>query len=208
MRFPKQVDTSVRGRMTDAVKAYQGDAFLSAISLALTIPDICGERSYPDESVGSRYEKWFNKYVAHNYLGPDATDDMNEVSTASNCSERAETVPECCYFSGGDCYQLRCVYLHEGSNAPHTDRKKTIYNVIQFRVFDDSGNCDHTGSLEESSDGEIFRQIDLDLCKFIECMDAGVDSFLCDHPDMNEDRGSESFFYRPVLDFRNCDITS
>lgn len=61
MRFPKQVDTSVRGRMTDAVKAYQGDAFLSAISLALTIPDICGERSYPDESVGSRYEKWIQQ---------------------------------------------------------------------------------------------------------------------------------------------------
>lgn len=208
MLFPKQVDTSVRGRMADVVKAYQSDAFLSAISLALTIPDICGERLYPDDKVGPRYEKWFDEYVAPFYPDKRASCDAGEAGTPFGSSARVEAASRCYYFSGSDCHQLRCVYLHEGSNAPHIERGKTAYNVIQFRVFEGAGNCDHIGNLEESSDGEIFRQIDLDLRKFIESLDAGVEAFLHEHPEMNEDKGSESFFYRPILDFRNRNTAS
>ena len=40
MIFPKRIDTSITGRIVDIRKAFNADAYLSAISLALTIPVI------------------------------------------------------------------------------------------------------------------------------------------------------------------------
>lgn len=192
MRYPIRVDTSIRGRMDDVVKAFRAEAFLSAISLALTIPDICGKRLYPHEKKpGSRYVKWFDEYVASNYPG--------------SCVPGKESSGPYC-FSGSDCYQLRCVYLHEGSNAPHPDnidKGRTVYNVIQFRV----GGCNHIGYLDEFPSGKVFRQVDLDLLQFIENLQDGVDAFLEDHPEMNDDDGSDSFLYCPISDFRDHDET-
>lgn len=210
MYFPMQVDTSIRGRMADIKRAFEADAFLSAIALALTIPDMCGKRLYPDERKSSdRYIRWFDEYMAPNY--PDVcTGEADEVIACSDASAQYGTIPGRYYFSGNDCYQLRCVYLHEGSNAPHCEsieKGKTVYNVIQFRVFDPPGNCDHVGYLEESPNGDRFRQVDLDLHKFLEYLDIGVEAFLREYPEMDEDKGSESFFYRPVLDFRTHEAT-
>lgn len=36
---------------------------LSALALALTLPDTCGKAEYPDETNGVRYKKWCNQYV-------------------------------------------------------------------------------------------------------------------------------------------------
>lgn len=38
--------------------------YLSALALALTLPDTCGKAEYPDESYTSkRYKQWCNRYV-------------------------------------------------------------------------------------------------------------------------------------------------
>ena len=61
MIFPKRIDTSITGRIVDIRKAFNADAFLSAISLALTIPDVCGSRLHPDMYVHERYVAWFDE---------------------------------------------------------------------------------------------------------------------------------------------------
>ncbi len=194
MIIPKQVDTSLMGRVEDLEKAFDAGAYLSAISLALTIPDVCGDRLYPERKKESRrrYVDWFNEYVAFNYLD-EASPSVNGEMTASRY-----------YFGGEDCYQLRCVYLHQGINATEPKPAKTLYNLIQFRVFSaGSGDCDHIGKTTVDATGEVTRQVDLDLRKFICCIDAGVRQFLEEHPEMNADNGSDSFLYVPVLDFEN-----
>lgn len=55
MIFPKRIDTSITGRIVDIRKAFNADAYLSAISLALTIPGVCGSRLHPDMYVRERY---------------------------------------------------------------------------------------------------------------------------------------------------------
>lgn len=192
MIFPKAIDTSLMGRMADIEKAFDAGAYLSAISLALTIPDVCGNRLYPGISSRRRYADWFNAYVAQNYL--------DETSLETN----GKMVASKYYFDGDDCYQLRCVYLHEGTNAPDLGKGKTLYNVIQFRVFEDGpGTCDHIGKCWNDSSDEVFRQVDIDLRRFIRCLKAGVERFVDEQPGANADNGSDSFFYRPVLDFMN-----
>lgn len=192
MIFPKRIDTSITGRIVDIRKAFNAEAYLSAISLALTIPDVCGSRLHPDMYVHERYVAWFDKYIAQAYL--------DEATLVVD----GELVDPRYYFDGEDCYQLRCAYLHQGVNAPDRTKEKTVYNVIQFRVFEDeTGSCDHVGSISGGSANRIFRRVDLDLRKFIHYLDQGVAHFLKDHPSMNADNGSDSCLYAPIQDFKN-----
>lgn len=189
MGFPKKVGASIAEKAEDMMRAYRAEAFHSAISMALALPDICGAALYPGEKSGARYAKWFDEYVAFNYPSQD-----QETAT---------------YFNGNDCYQLRCVYLHEGINAPHIERGRTVYNMIQFRLFNESAaRCDHLGCLEQEDANETvaFQPLDLDLRKFIESIKTGVFRFIDEHPDLNSPsplKEPESVFYCPILDFRN-----
>ena len=192
MIFPKRIDTSITGRIVDIRKAFNAEAYLSAISLALTIPDVCGSRLHHNMYVRERYVDWFDKYIAQAYL--------DETTLVVD----GELVDPRYYFDGEDCYQLRCAYLHQGVNAPDRTKEKTVYNVIQFRVFEDeTGSCGDIGSISGGSADEIFRQVDLDLRKFIHYLDQGVAHFLKDHPSMNADNGSDSCLYAPIQDFKN-----
>lgn len=193
--FPIKVDDSLQGRARDAIKAFESGAYISALSLALALPDICASRLYPNLKCGERYAWWFNEYVSSNYC--------NEASEENVDSES--------YFDGDDCYRLRCVFLHEGINALDVSRNKTAYNVAQFRIFRHSEiSCDHIG--EQTAEGKemSFRQVDLDLAKFIRAIQAGVDRFARDFPECNERRpieGPDSVFYNPILDFSNLGDT-
>lgn len=44
-------------------KSIDNECFIAALTLALTIPDICGKAEYPDVNITERYIKWYNMYV-------------------------------------------------------------------------------------------------------------------------------------------------
>lgn len=194
MSFPIKVDSTLRDKMADVERAFNARAYFSAIALSLTLPDVCGCFLFPNEGVGERYAKWFDSYVAWHYI------------VGTNVTDGAKVQGTQYYFSGTDCYQLRCVYLHEGSNAPHVEHGKTIYNAIQFRIFDGEQSCDHIGEIKgdisENGCGTNFRQVDLDLKKFIGAMDTGISKFLDEYPDANDSFAIDSILYTPILDFR------
>lgn len=92
-------------KIEDIEKALEAKAYLSALALALTLPDICGKIAYPDPKigVGQRYTTWFDEYI---------TDDSpNEIANYP-------------IFDGEKCYKLRCAFLHEGSIKGITDVDK------------------------------------------------------------------------------------
>lgn len=195
MFFPSIVDDSLVGRSADALRAFESGAYISALCMSLTLPDICASRAHPFEKCGKRYAWWFDKYVAMNYMNDERNVDGDG-----------------CYFSGSDCYQLRCVFLHEGINAPHIERRKTIYNVAQFRIFDHSSSsgCDHVSWLQDN-DGHSFNQVDLDLCKFVHVIKEGVNRFVDEYPKCNvisPIKGSKCIFYKPLLIFQHADKRS
>lgn len=80
--------------INDIRKALDNDCWYSALALALTLPDICGEIEFKQfHSVGKRYREWYLKYIQKKgyYTAPNNKDIL---------------------FTSEECYQLRCSFLH------------------------------------------------------------------------------------------------
>lgn len=80
----------------------------AAITLALTLPDICGSIDNPGKNNSQlRYAAWFEKWVGNKYK-----------------IELGET--KHVFMTGNDCYALRCAILHQGVDdlAGHKAREK------------------------------------------------------------------------------------
>lgn len=94
----------------------QNKCFFAALSLALTLPDICGMAEFPDKSVGGRYIEWYDKYLGmymlrgKNHVGGDNP-----------------------WLSGEVVYNLRNTYLHQGSpNVIGTKVKESANQIDRF----------------------------------------------------------------------------
>lgn len=86
----------------DINTALENGAYLSALSLALTLPDVCGKAEYPTEkNNGKRYKDWYDKYI-----GQYETDGQTD----------------CPYLSGEVVYSLRNHFLHQ--TTPNIDKGK------------------------------------------------------------------------------------
>lgn len=71
--------------------------WVSALALALTLPDICAKLETPDvRRSGVRYERWFDEYMTPRYT--------------RQCGGEMHR-----FLGGADCYALRCAYVHQGS---------------------------------------------------------------------------------------------
>jgi len=79
----------------------------SALGMALTLPDICGNIAYPKTGTAFHYKKWFDEYVLPN--------------SAIRSDDGFLSV------NGEVCYKLRCAYLHSGSfDLGNADAVKNI----------------------------------------------------------------------------------
>ena len=92
--------------INDINKALDAEAYMAALSLVLTLPDICAKAEYGDK-IGkkNRYIKWYDEYIGQYMKAP---------------TEPGETIMP--YLSGEVVYQLRCSVLHQG--APNIDSTK------------------------------------------------------------------------------------
>ena len=53
----------MKDKIKDIRNALDNGCYLSALSLTLTIPDICGRIQYPGEKNGKVYIKWFDEFI-------------------------------------------------------------------------------------------------------------------------------------------------
>jgi hypothetical protein len=84
-------------------KALESKVYIPALTLALTIPDAYGQIEYPNESVGERYQQWFDRFCSF--------------SSAGGVHKDSDIL----YFDGLTCYKLRCELLHSGDVAIKTE---------------------------------------------------------------------------------------
>ena len=87
--------------------------YMAGLTLALTLPDICGKAYYPTLTPSERYVNWFNEYIGQ-----------------YEQSKRGKEigVP---YLSGELVYSLRNSILHQGN--PNIDGKKL--DIIYFELL-------------------------------------------------------------------------
>ena len=95
-------------------KALDNDCFFSALSLALTLPDICGKAKYPTDGNKKRYIAWYDEYVG----------------AYEQCPGEEGEMP---YLSGEVVYQLRCSFLHQGN--PNIDKGKINEECCKIDKF-------------------------------------------------------------------------
>lgn len=90
--------------LNEIKQSIDNECFIAALTLALTLPDICGKAEYPNDSIAGRYIKWYNTYVGQ-YERPS--------------DPYGSDMP---YTSGELIYNLRNSVLHQGT--PNVDAKK------------------------------------------------------------------------------------
>ncbi|SNU08207.1 hypothetical protein SAMN06297422_11646 [Lachnospiraceae bacterium] len=91
----------------DIRKSLENECYYSSLSLALMLPDICGMVEYPNKDVGERYIKWCDTFLCP-FLYGDGNKGM----------------------SGETIYNLRNVYMHQGSFKLDSGKVKNKENRI------------------------------------------------------------------------------
>ena len=88
-------------RLVDDInRALDNNAYFAALSLVLTLPDICGKAKYPSESsTKKRYIDWYDEFVG-----------QYEQCPCDDC--RRANMP---YLNGEIVYSLRNSMLHQGT---------------------------------------------------------------------------------------------
>jgi hypothetical protein len=86
-------------RFTEAIRAaIQAQNWHGALTLALTMPDVCDKLENPSRNnIGAGYTAWFERWIAPEYTLP------LQLSTGPRV-----------LLSGRDCWALRCKCIHEG----------------------------------------------------------------------------------------------
>lgn len=106
----------IKRLIDDVSKALDAEAYIAALSLVLTLPDICAKAEYGDSLRNKeRYIKWFDKYIGQYEKAP--------------IKEGEVEMP---YLSGEVVYQLRCSVLHQGNPNIESDKIKDEACKIDF----------------------------------------------------------------------------
>lgn len=82
-------------------KSIENECYLGALTMALTLPDMCGKAEYPTLGVKARYTQWYEEYIGKYYREMSRSDDPE--------------VADLPYISGELIYALRCDLLHSGT---------------------------------------------------------------------------------------------
>lgn len=96
--------------INECEQALEYELYLAALTLALTLPDICAKAEYPTLRNKERYVNWCKKHIEPYEKSPN--DDMP-------------------YLSGEVLYSLRCSMLHQGT--PNVEKDKC--NIEKFQLI-------------------------------------------------------------------------
>ena len=121
-------------------KSLDNNLYLAALSLVLTIPDICGKAEFPnlEKQTKKRYIKWFDEHIGQYEEDPDDVD------------------IKCPHLSGEVIYSLRNSVLHQGTpnldkDEIHNEDNKIDRFVLikepknEFGIYSDSSSCSPEG---------------------------------------------------------------
>ena len=103
-------------RFTKAVRAAaEAENWYAALSMALSLPDVCGRLEQPALGSKARYVAWFQRWVEPNYTSRVGYPGTLHV-----------------FLCGEDCYALRCSYHHEGGGNIEEQRARKALHDFHF----------------------------------------------------------------------------
>lgn len=133
--------------LSNAVRQAVGQRnWYGALSVALTLPDICARIEEPPTN-RSRYVDWCDRYLTPRYT--------HFVGGQSHT-----------FLTGTDCYALRCAVLHEGRDDIASQRARKALEKFTFIEPPSSGSI-HMNQINQ----HLQLQVDLfclDICSSVE----------------------------------------
>ena len=118
MQFQSRYKDIFLARINDIEFCLEQEHYMAALSLALTLPDICGKAEYPSDGTTSRYIKWFNQFITQ---------------YKKSTSPYSDDMP---YLSGETVYNLRNEFLHSGNpNVVKKQIKEELCKVDKFELI-------------------------------------------------------------------------
>lgn len=92
-------------------KAFDAGLLLAALTLVVTIPDVCANID------GTDYRKWCMKYLGLSNDGRKMTNERKSEKRLDEIKEGFKTIESRGIFTASDLYQLRCAVVHAGSSV-------------------------------------------------------------------------------------------
>lgn len=133
----------------DINKALEAEAYMAALSLVLTLPDICAKAEY-GKTGKANYINWFDENIGQYEKAP---------------IEPGET--EMPHLSGEVVYQLRCSMLHQGT--PNIDKKNIKNEPCQIDHFtlvvEKKNSFDIYSDVSSIEESDNYRTYDVNICR-------------------------------------------
>ena len=119
----------------DIERAIDAKAYIAALTLALTLPDICGKAQYPDAKPTERYKKWYAEHIGRYENPNDEKDDTKSP-----------------YLSADVVYSLRCSMLHQGTTELVNSRirQPENKNIDVFHLIVDEAMIGGCSAIEQT----------------------------------------------------------
>ena len=141
--------------------AMNANLYNCALTLALTLPDICGKAEYPcEKSSRKRYKKWFSFYAAPSFCCKAENAYTGDIVNFS-------------WLSAEECWALRCSVLHSGN---YRIERTKLKHIILHSHKDNRKNQSHF--VRDSK----FADLDVILLCNILCDSAEKYYTTCRHP--------------------------
>lgn len=144
----------------------KNECYLSALGMALTLPDICGKAKYPADKTSVRYRKWYKDYIQNREMPEGA---------------HGEETP---YLSCDVVYSLRNSLLHQGT--PNVDSE----NIHEERCKVDDfvlviGEGVTTAGFSWNPDGSIAsRELEVDVRSLCGKLTREAGKYYHNHPEL------------------------
>ncbi len=144
------LEQKMQGFIDSINQSLENENYFAALTVALTLPDICGKLDSPDLSSSKRYSKWVDEFLRDSY--------SMEVMGKKHI-----------FLSGNDAYALRCSFLHGGESDISTQR---IQEVLEEFVFITPSVKEgiSTGSHNIQINNRLILRVDMfceDICRAV-----------------------------------------
>ncbi|MFT3912268.1 MAG: hypothetical protein QM737_22765 [Ferruginibacter sp.] len=138
----------------------QQQNYYSALTLALTLPDMAC--NIDSNGVGGRknYMAWIDTYISDKYK--QVMPDMDSMDFNNPLSiPMPFPMKEFVFMAAKDIYALRCSYLHEGSDVIKDQDVKPFLDSFIFTVPKAGGNPDHCNYYDTPQGKKLHVQVDI-----------------------------------------------
>ena len=180
-------------------KAFDAGLLLAALSLVVTIPDVCAS------IVGTKYLDWCVKWLKLPSTGEKTAGARKDEKGRDEIAEGLDAIAARGVFTASDLYQLRCAVVHAGAPAIEGE-DYSPYKVIGVCVQGDAhgivASYGHTGFGSERQRNCAYDCV-VRLEGLISLMAKGVRTFVEEEPGRDRERTAKAGIdRRGVADFR------